>query len=182
MHSNQPISPFSGKLPEPEPVVSVALRTEIPAAERALLAGADRRIILTMVVLGVAGALAMWLWKGRRWSAGFALGATLSLLNFQWLRSAVDVITEAMAPPAANSTSASPAPQDATQSRPSRAGAIARFVFRYALIGLAGYAIFLSSAISLTAFLSGLFVSVAALMAEAVYQVVQEIHGSNRVR
>lgn len=57
---------------------------------------------------------------------------------------------------------------------------MARFIFRYALLGLAGYAIFLSSAISLKAFLLGLFVFVAGLMAEAVYQTFEATFGTNR--
>jgi hypothetical protein len=47
---------------------------------------------------------------------------------------------------------------------------------------LAGYAIFLDSVISLTAFLAGLFISLAALMVEAAYQVFHGFSSSSRMK
>jgi hypothetical protein len=48
---------------------------------------------------------------------------------------------------------------------------VARFVLRYALIGVAGYAIFRSSTLSLEAFFAGLFIAIGAILAEAAYQI-----------
>jgi hypothetical protein len=47
---------------------------------------------------------------------------------------------------------------------------VPRFILRYALIALAGYVIFCSSVLSLPAFFAGLFVAIAAVLVEIVYQ------------
>jgi hypothetical protein len=51
-------------------------------------------------------------------------------------------------------------------------------MLRYALLGLSGYVIFLSSLVSLGAFLAGLFVLVGGLMVEAGYEVIYEFKSS----
>ena len=130
---------------------------EIPAAERELLAGAERRIARIMWVLGVAGTGLCGFWGGWRWAAGFAIGAVLSALNFHWMKTAVSAVAEAASSP--------------TPPANPRRGVVARFVLRYALIGLAGYVIFKSSLISLGAFFLGLFLVIAAILAEIACQV-----------
>jgi hypothetical protein len=135
--------------------------SEIPEAEQTLLAGVEGRIARAMAVLTLAGGAGFWLWRGWHWAAGFAVGAALSALNFLWMKNAVSMLAEA--------ATSDPQPKR------SHSGTVARFVLRYALIGLAGYAIFHSSAISLEAFFAGLFVAMGAILAEAVYQVY---HGS----
>lgn len=131
--------------------------SEIPEAEKRLLAGVEGRIARAMVVLALAGGAGFWLWRGGGWAAGFGIGAVLSGLNFLWMKNAVSLLADAVA----------------SDRQPSKrhSGTVARFVLRYALIGLAGYAIFHSSAISLEAFFAGLFVAVGAILAEAAYQV-----------
>ena len=139
---------------EPETEQSIS---EIPEAEQKLLAGVEGRIARLMAVLAVAGTAGFWMWRGGSWAAGFFIGAVLSALNFLWMKNAVSLLADAVAP-----------------ERPpakGQAGTVARFVLRYALIGLAGYAIFHSSAISLGAFFAGLFTAVGAILAEAGYQV-----------
>ena len=129
----------------------------IPAPEAELLAGTERRIHRAMVALGAAGTIVCLLWRGWGWGAGFAIGAVLSALNFRWMATAAHALGDAA------SSQIAPA-------RPRR-GVVARFVLRYALIGLAGYAIFKSSFISLGAFFLGLFLFIAAILAEICYQV-----------
>lgn len=119
---------------------------------------AFRRIYIGMAVIGAAGTVVFLVWKGWRWGLGFAVGAALSALNFHWLKGAVDVLVSKFAAP-------SPNPH-----LPSPARALARFVLRYGLLGLAGYAIFASSLVSLNGFLAGLFVFVAAVMVEMIVQ------------
>jgi hypothetical protein len=64
------------------------------------------------------------------------------------------------------------------QSAPRPAGAVwVRFVLRYALIGLVGYAIFKSSFVSLGAFFLGLFLFIAAILAEIVYEIYRAFRG-----
>jgi hypothetical protein len=138
--------------------------TEIPAAEMQLLAGVEPRIFRMTLALGAAGTLALWLWRGMGWAGGFAVGAALSALSFQWMKAAITAIADAI--PAAAGSGEQPA-----RPRGGAAGAIARFVLRYALIAIAGYVIFRSSVLSLPAFFIGLFVSIAAVLVEVAYQV-----------
>lgn len=173
MHRNQ--SPFAGGEGGSLAPKTIALRTEIPEGERKILAGADSRIQWTMHTVGAIGSLALAIWQGMDWAAGFAMGAGLSILNFHWLSSAVNVIATAMRDQTSGQAAA--AGPAAKPARPRTT--IARFVFRYALIGLAGYAIFLVSASSLKAFLLGLLVLVAGLMAEALYQAFEAIFSSH---
>ena len=146
-------------MPEHDPNVA----SEVPAAEKQLLAGLEPRIFRSSLILGVAGAAALWLWRGMGWAGGFAFGAALSALSFRWMKAAISSLADAI--PAA------PAP-DAVPAKPRRgsAGAVFRFVLRYALIAAAGYAIFRSSVLSLPAFFAGLFVSIAAVLVEIAYQ------------
>lgn len=175
------------------------VRTEsqpIPAAEAKLLAGTERRIQRAMWVLGALGTALCWLWRGWGWGAGFAIGAFLSALNFRWMKSAVHALADAASEPFSSSATGSAtgpaflpgnaastteevseqtAPATARDRRPR--GVWGRFVFRYALIGLAGYAIFKSSFVSLGAFFLGLFLFIAAILAEIVYQVYCAFRG-----
>jgi hypothetical protein len=138
--------------PETEPSIS-----EVPEGEQRLLAGVEGRIARAMAVLAVAGGAGFWVWRGGSWAAGFLIGAVVSGLNFLWMKNAVSLLADSVAPgrPPARGQS----------------GTVARFVLRYALIAAAGYAIFHSSAISLEAFFAGLFVAVGAILAEAAYQI-----------
>jgi hypothetical protein len=167
----------------------------IPAPEAELLAGTERRIARAMLVLGVAGTLVCLVWGGVEWGAGFAVGAALSALNFHWMKTAATALADAATGHASQLPSGdfgstddevrtygegaqqgdTPAPQP--QRQHSRGvGVAVRFVFRYALIGLVGYAIFISSLISLGAFFLGLFLFIAAILVEIAYQV----HGAFR--
>jgi len=132
--------------------------TAIPAEEQQLLTGVEPRIFRATLVLGVIGAAGFWLWQGAGWAAGFAIGAALSALSFHWMKGAVNKLADAVL-----SSDASSRPRGS-------AGAVARFILRYGLIGLAGYVIFRSSVISLVAFFAGLFVSIVAVLAEIGYQ------------
>lgn len=140
------------------------MASQVPAAEQSLLAGVEPRIFRSTAILGVAGIVACWLARGGGWAAGFAIGAVLSALSFHWMKGAISSMATAAAAPAASETGEK-------KPRPSGAGIAARFVLRYALIGVAGYVIFRSSAVSLAAFFAGLFVAVAAILAEVAYQI-----------
>jgi hypothetical protein len=164
----------------------------IPAPEAELLAGTERRIGKAMWALGAVGTILCLLWRGWEWAAGFAIGAVLSALNFRWMKLAAHAVADAasgLSPSAApgqafvtdNASAAAPAAQEGVpeQSAPPRpAGAVwVRFVLRYALIGLVGYAIFKSSFVSLGAFFLGLFLFIAAILAEIAYQIYCALEG-----
>jgi ATP synthase I chain len=144
---------------EPSPTAS-----EIPAEEQRLLAGVEGRIFRFTLLLGIAGAAGFWLWRGPGWAAGFAIGAALSILSFQWMKSAIDAL-------AATALAGGPNVEAGNRPRHGAGGAVTRFVLRYALIGIAGYVIFRSSVVSLVAFFAGLFVAIAAALVEVGYQI-----------
>ncbi len=119
---------------------------------------AFRRIYIGMAVIGGAGTLVLLFWQGWRWGLGFACGAAVSALNFHWLKGAVDVLVAKFVAPSPDTR------------HPKPAAAVARFVLRYGLLGLAAYAIFATSLVSVNGFLAGLFVFVAAVMVEMIVQ------------
>jgi ATP synthase I subunit len=136
----------------------------IPKEDQDFLAGAGRRMYRGMWVLGVAGVTVCWLSEGWRWAAGFAIGAALSALNFHWLHTVVASLSELL------SAQRGEAPR-ARRGAPGAAGSALRIVLRYALIAAAGYAIFVSSLVSLEAFFIGLFLFVGAVLVEAAYEI-----------
>jgi hypothetical protein len=111
-----------------------------------------------MFVIGSLLTIGLWVASGYRMGIGFALGSAISGLNFYWLKRAINAFADR----------ATQAVSDENE-RDSR-GAATRFLLRYALIGLVAYAIFKSSIVSLSGLMAGLFVPVAAILCEAVYE------------
>jgi len=63
---------------------------EIPKADIALLAGADRRIANSIIFLTIiCSFLVFWSW-GAHHAVGFLIGGSLAYLNLRWLISVVD--------------------------------------------------------------------------------------------
>jgi len=119
-------------------------------AESVFVEQALRRIFRGMLILGGAGALAaLWLggWRG---GLGFLVGATASYLNFYWLHRLV----EGLAP----------------GGRRPRKWLVFFLATRYLLLGLGGYVIVKVVGLSLMAVLAGLFVPVAAVIVEILYE------------
>jgi hypothetical protein len=115
-------------------------------------ASALTRIRNFMLVLGSAAA---WIKFGIRPAIGFLLGCVISYLNFQWLKSGVSGLADRVTN---------------TGKPQSGKGIIARFLFRYVLLGLAAYAILTSFPASLRGMFAGLFLPVAAIVFEAVFE------------
>ncbi len=127
--------------------------SELPQAERELLARAERR--LGWLILGltpVGTAVAVW-----NWSAGvgvaFAFGGGLAYLNYRWIVSLVDSLVRAQ------------------QVRPTTRTYLKLFV-PVVLLALLLYVIFSRSLLSLAGVVGGLLLLVAAVFLEAIYQVV----------
>jgi hypothetical protein len=113
-----------------------------------------RRMYGWMAACAVLVALVLLIWKGAWHAGGFAIGAVLSILNFHWLKSAVDGLAAHIG-----------------RQKPVRARRlVAKWLLRYALIVATGYAILKSSVVSLSAFLGGLLVFVAGVLAEMIYE------------
>ncbi len=114
-----------------------------------------RRVYLNMAWIAASGAVGTGAWKGWRMGLAFLLGAAGAYLNFRWLHQVVD----AMGPDA----------------RPAPKRIYFLFALRYLLLGLGGYVIVKVFGMNAIAALTGLFVPVAALLSETLYELV---HGT----
>jgi len=103
-----------------------------------------------MLVLAPIFTAAAWARYGSRSALGFLLGAVISYLNFQWLKSGVSGLADKVTN---------------TGKRQSGKGIVARFLLRYALLGTAAYAILTSFPASLRGLFAGLFLPVDELYA-----------------
>lgn len=115
--------------------------------ERAL-----RRIYIHMIWIGLAGcAVAAWRFG---WAAGmgFLVGAAVSVINFRWLHRLADSL-------------------DPAAPRP-RKGLKLLLPLRYVLFGVAGYVIVRYFRVNMLAALVGLFVAVAAVLVEILYELI----------
>jgi hypothetical protein len=113
------------------------------------------RIRTFMLVLAPLAGAAAWIKFGWPTAAGFLLGCIIAYLNFQWLKSGVAALADKVSN---------------TGKRQSGKAIIARFLLRYALLGLAAYAILTSFPKSLGGLFAGLFLPVGAIVCEAVYE------------
>ncbi len=127
-----------------------------PAAEK-FYSGALDRIRRFMAAVGVVATVVVAIAFGWKVGIGLALGCAIAWVNFYWLKQAVSAL--------ADRVTSSGRTQSAS-------GVVARFLLRYALIALAAYGIFTVSRDSLYGLLGGLFLTVAAILCEAVYEVV----------
>src|SRR5215469_6669808 len=122
--------------------------------EQLFLDRALARIHRLIASLGSAGIIAAWIYGGWRWSVGFMLGAGASWLNFRWLKQLANSLGQAAG------------------GKPARARMAVLLGLRYLLLGAGGYAIVNFTALSLAAGLIGLFVPVAAVILEILFELV----------
>jgi hypothetical protein len=129
----------------------------VPMDDRAesFYAGALDRISRLMIGLAVILTFAAWWRYGWRIALGFVCGCAVAYLNFHWLKRAVTTLADRVA-----------------ETGPPRSskGVVLRFLLRYVLMGLIAYAIFTVSPASLYGLFAGLFLPVAAIACEAVYE------------
>jgi hypothetical protein len=129
---------------------------EAAAREQLWMDRAVARIWNLIWAIGAAGAVALVAWRGWWWGAGWVIGTAVSALNFRWLKQLVLAIGGEAAKPR-------------------------KAVFlgmRYVLLGGGAYVILRFSAISLPAALSGLFVSVAAVIVEIILELAYARNGT----
>lgn len=137
----------------PEIASAESLTTD-PNSE-AFYSGALDRISRFMLVLAPALSAGAWWRYGWRVALGLACGCAVAYLNFYWLKRVVTALADR-----------------ATQSGETQSsqGVVLRFLLRYVLMGLGAYVIFTVSRASLYGLLAGLFLPVAAIACEAVYE------------
>lgn len=119
----------------------------------AFYARALSRMSRVAVVLAVAGTGATFLMRGASSAAGFLVGASLSLLNFRWWVRLVNAI--------------------GGEAGRRRRGASAVFLgMRYLAAGAVVYVIVRVLEVNVVAVLAGLFVAVAAVIIEILYELI----------
>ena len=129
---------------------------ELATGDEIWMDRAVARIWKLIWAIGAAGAVALVAWRGWWWGAGWMIGTAVSALNFRWLKQLVLAIGE-------------------EQAKPRKAVFLG---MRYVLLGGGAYVILRFSAISLPAALSGLFVSVAAVILEIILELAYARNGT----
>lgn len=113
---------------------------------------AIRRILRFMGLLAAVGTVVALLWRGWRSGAGFAVGSAIAWINFLWLKR----LTESLGASHAKRSSASAVLMGS----------------RYLLLAGIAYVILRFTKISLPATLTGLFVSLGAVLLEILFELV----------
>ncbi|HKV61449.1 MAG TPA: ATP synthase subunit I [Candidatus Acidoferrum sp.] len=119
----------------------------------------ERRISRLTLLIGFLAALLVALLRSRLWGLGLAIGAVLAWLNFRWLRRGLDVLVVASTAQAGKEKPVVPL--------------LSYFamVFRYGLIALAVYVIFIYLRVPLASMVVGLCALGAAAIAASVYEI-----------
>ncbi len=117
--------------------------------------GALDRIRRYMAVLALLLVAITWLRFGLQTAAGLAFGCAIAYLNFYWLKRAIAGFVD-------RATGAAEAQ--------SGQGIVFRFFLRYVLMAIGAYVILTVSPASLNGLLAGLFLPVAAIGCEAIYE------------
>lgn len=108
------------------------------------------RMSKAMFAMAAGGAIALLVWRGWQWSAGWLLGCAVSTLNYRWLRRVTFSLNSG---------------------EPKQRKAVL-LGLRYLLLGGGAYVILKYTEISLHAALAGLFVPAAAVIVEILIQLV----------
>ena len=119
----------------------------------------ERRISWLTLLIGFLAALLVALLSNRLWGLGLAIGAVLAWLNFRWLRRGLDALLVASTAQAGKEKPVVPL--------------LTYFAmaFRYGLIALAVYVIFIYLRVPLVSMVVGLCALGAATIAASVYEI-----------
>ena len=122
-------------------------------SEEDIYRSAVARMVRTMAVCAGGGTLVLFVWRGWKWGAGFAFGAGVAWANFLLLKKLADSLGVASRKP------------------PSTGNAV--FLgSRYLILGAVVYATLRFTSISMLAAVIGLFVSLAAVLVEILFELV----------
>ena len=130
------------------------------AAESAPSAVTERRISWLTLLIGLVAALLVAILRDRLWGAGLAIGAALAWFNFRWLRRGLDALVVASTAQAGKEKPAVPL--------------LAYFAipFRYGLMVLAVYVIFIYLRVPLVSMVVVLCALGAATVLASVYEIL----------
>jgi len=131
----------------------------VTALESTPSALTERRISWLTLLIGFLAALLVALLSNRLWGLGLAIGAVLAWLNFRWLRRGLDALLVASTAQAGKEKPVVPL--------------LTYFAmaFRYGLIALAVYVIFIYLRVPLVSMVVGLCALGAAAIAASVYEI-----------
>jgi small-conductance mechanosensitive channel len=121
----------------------------------------ERRIAWLTLAIGSAAAAAFLLAGRNAWGVGVALGAVLAWFNFRWLARGLDALVAA-----STAQEGRPKPQVPL-------GTYFTALFRYALLGLSVYVIFIYLHVPLGSMLVGLCALGAAAIAASLYEILR---------
>jgi hypothetical protein len=123
----------------------------------------ERRISWLTLLIGLLAALPVALFRNGLWGMGLGIGAVLAWLNFRWLRRGLDALVLASTAQAGKEKPVVPL--------------LSYFglVFRYGLIALAVYVIFIYLRVPLVSMIVGLCALGAATIAASVYEILHPV-------
>jgi small-conductance mechanosensitive channel len=122
---------------------------------------AYERIIRILAVFLPCSTILLWIFFNHRFAVGFLIGGAIAIANFLSLRKLVIAFADRVI---------------ASSGERRSSGLVLRFLLRYGIVAVAGYAIFKSSAMSAYGLLAGLGIPAVGIMVEAMY----ELYGSWR--
>jgi len=124
-------------------------------------AGALSRIRRIAVVIGILSATVIWARFGAAIGIGYVVGCIVSYVNFVWLERVIGAVVNRVTE---------------TGNAGSSRGIVVRFLLRYGFIAIACFVILICFKSSVYGLLGGLFLSVAAILCEAAYEVAVAWH------
>ncbi len=123
----------------------------------------ERRIGWLTLLFGFTAAAIVAALQRRAWAAGLAIGTVLGWLNFRWLKSALDALVMA---------------STAQQGRDKPKVPLTTYfaaLFRYGLLGLTVYVIFIYLHVPLGSMVVGLCALAAAAIAASVWEILRPV-------
>lgn len=136
---------------------------EAKAAESIAGAQTERRIAWLTLLFGFTSAATVAALHRRLWATGLAIGTVLGWLNFQWLKRALDALVVA-----------SKAQENREKPRVPVASYLAA-VFRYGLLALTVYVIFVYLHVPLGSMVLGLCALAAATIVASVWEILSPV-------
>jgi len=139
------------------------METETPLADDFAASGArtEKRISLLTIFFGVAATVAALLAREQHWAIGLAIGSALGWLNFRLLGRGLDaLVLQSLA-------------QRERKKVQVPISTYLGIAFRYALIGLSVYVIFVYLHVPLASLIFGLCALAAAAIAASVWEVLR---------
>jgi small-conductance mechanosensitive channel len=136
---------------------------EAKVAEPVAGAQTERRIGWLTLLFGFAAAAILVVLQRKLWAAGLAIGTVLAWLNFRWLKRALDALVVA-------STA-----QEGQEKPKVPLTTYLAALFRYGLLGLTVYVIFIFLHVPLGSMILGLCALAAATIVASVWEILRPV-------